>query len=555
MTLSRRQIDRAVQLRKRDKSLRQIGELLGIPHSTIARALQKRDTALQTNERIKARLRVSEEFRNALALSAPRREAPVTSWSVESIRQARDAQMRGDFKLPVKLAAAMRTDDAMFIAYHNRIAPHAAIATELRAAPGARGEPIKNKALSSCIVGRGVLQGICGTLADHGIAIGYIEQETNEDGTRVDFRLTEWPLEHVKYNESTEQLETRIRDGLPTEPIVHGNGRWVVFKKFNVKPWQQEACLLPGALLFAVHAESIKDWAAAANTHGQAKIIGELPEGWSLQDDDSGELTQEAQAFLAMMQDIVSGEVGAGIMPHGAKADFVSNGSTAWQVFTEIVNNREKAAARIYLGTDAILGSVGGAPGVDIAQLFGVATTKIQGDFTCIEQALRTGFFEPWTAINEGDSRYAPTLVYLLPDVDAAKKTAEYDENLTKLLARVKELKEQGMIVDQPVIDRLAKIYNVTPAPVLAPVAGKTPAIVPAPTDFAKAVRVKEVRAAGGLDPIGDPKIDNMFLPQFEAFLKSSGETAGGDAQPAQPTPPPAEPTAAPAPKASEGAT
>jgi hypothetical protein len=509
--------------------VRELSRGTRIPRTTLSR-ISKGGRAgpgtLVKLERFKERLRSSDEFKGAVAIAAPRRESPITSWSVESIRAARDAQLRGDFKMPVKLAAAMRTDDSLFIAYHNRIAPQAAIATELRAAPGARGEPIKNKAMTSCIVGRGTLQGICGTLADHGIAIGYIEKSVNDEGTRIDYRLTEWPLEHVKYNESTEQLETRVKDGGPTEIITHGDGRWVVFKKFAVKPWTQEACVLPGALMFAVHAESIKDWAAAANSHGQAKIVGELPEGVALQDDDTGQLTQEARAFLQMLQDMVSGEVGAGIRPAGAKTDFLSNGSTAWQVFSEIVNNREKAAARIYLGTDAILGSVGGAPGVDIAQLLGVATSKIQGDFTCIEQALRTGFYEPWCAENEGDSRYAPTLVYLLPDADAAKKTAEYDDNLTKLLARIKEMKEQGMVIDQDVIDRLAARYNVLPVPKLAPTVSK-PAITPAPTDFAKGIRVFELRAAGGLAPTGDPRSDNMFIPQFEAYLAKSGEAAG----------------------------
>jgi hypothetical protein len=489
-------------------------------------------------ERFKERLRNADEFRGAIAITAPRRESPITSWSLEMIRSARDAQLRGDFKLPVKLAAAMRTDDALFIAYHNRIAPQAAIATELRAAPGARGEPIRNKALTSCIVGRGTLQSICGTLADHGIAIGYIEKSVNDEGTRIDYRLTEWPLEHVKYNESTEQLETRTKDGSGPEIITHGDGRWVVFKKFAVKPWTQEACVLPGGMMFAIHTESIKDWAASANSHGQAKIVGELPEGVALQNDDTGELTQEARTFLQMLQDMASGAVGAGIRPAGAKTDFLSNGSTAWQVFSEIVNNREKAAARVYLGTDAILGSVGGAPGVDIAQLLGVATSKIQGDFQCIEQALRTGFYEPWCAENEGDSRYAPTLVYLLPDADAAKKSEEFDANLEKLLKRLGELKEQGMLITQKVIDRLCRVYNVEPELVqLAPTVAK-PAITPAPTDFAKGIRVFELRAAGGLPPTGNPKIDNMFIPQFEAYLSKSGEAAGEGTQPGGAPPP-----------------
>ncbi len=509
---------------------------------TVSRAMNTRNASQRTIvqlERIKDRLRTADEFKASRApLKAPRRQRSTLSWSLETIRAARDAQMRGDFQLPVALAKMMRTDDAIFVARNNRLAPQSAIATELVSAGGARGDAARRKAMSSCITPRTVLQGIAGDLADHGVAIGYIKQELNEEGTRTDFELTQWPLEHVKQNESTEQLETRV-DGGAREIIQHGNGRWIVFKKCANEPWTQEAAVLPGALIWAAHAEGLKDWVQASTSHGQAKIIGELPEGVALQDDD-GNLTPEAEAFLELLQDLVSGEVGAGLRPHATKTEFVSNGSNAWQVFMELIMNREKAAARVYLGTDAILGSVGGAPGVDIAQLFGVATTKIQGDFEAIEQGLNTGLFQPWAAVNEGDSRYAPRLRYLMPDPDASKHVEDFDARLEKLLKRAHELKAEGMAVEQPMIDRLCKTYNIDPPIMLAPVAGKTPAILPTPSGFESSIRVREMRAAGGLDPTGDPKIDEMFMPQFTKFLETSGETAGGVAQPGAPAPAPA---------------
>lgn len=496
-------------------------------------------------ERIRDRVRTADEFK-AQPMLAPRRDLPTLSWAVNTIREARDAQLRGDFKKPVALAKMMRTDDALFVAHHNRIAPQAAIATELVSAGGTRGDAVCKKAAVSCITPRSVLQSIVGTMADHGIAIGYIKQETNREGTRTDFELTEWPLEHVRWNPSTEQLETRQREGGAFEPIVHGDGRWIVFRKFAVEPWTREACVLPGALIWASHAEALKSWNAASKAHGRSQVIGEMPEGVALQD-EAGNLTPEAKAFLALLQEIVSGEAGAGIRPHGTETDFISNGSTAWQVFLELITNREKAAARIYLGTDAILGSVGGAPGVDIAQLFGVASTKIQGDFEALEQGLFTGLFQPWAAVNEGDSRYAPRLRYLMPDTDAQKETDNFDARLEKLNKRIGELKTNGMTVDQPLINRLCKVYGIDPPLQLAPTAGAKPAITLAPTDFAAVLRVDEARAAGGIPPLADATQGRMFLPQFKAFLEKSGEGAGENAtqQPGTGAPP----TRAPAPQ------
>jgi hypothetical protein len=348
------------------------------------------------------------------------------------------------------------------------------VQAKLTACSGTRGESVARKAASSVFVSRSTLEGIHGTLANHGIAIGYIEREPSDDGTRIDMKLTEWPLEHVRWNAAREVLETRVRDGL-TVDIIHGDGQWAVFRKFLKDPWTQEACVLPAALLWPAHANGIRDWAMTSASHGRAKIMGELPAGISLQVGANGALAPEAQAFLAMLQDMISGESGVGIRPAGAKTDFLANGSTAWQVFSELIMNREKAAARIYLGTDAILGSVGGAPGVDIATLFGVATTKVQGDFAAIEQALRTGLYEPWTAINFGDSRYAPSLVYQLPDPDASRKSEENGVKRLKLLEVIREMRAQKMVVDQKTIDTLAAELGVSPAPVLAALPTQTP--------------------------------------------------------------------------------
>ncbi len=454
--------DEIKTLRRQGVSWRAIGRRLNV----------SRDTAQRALSRIAERTRTAADFKTALSvvLEPPTRRPTIHCWDLPTIRQARDAQMRGDFSLPVQLAKAMRTDDALFVAYHNRIAPHMAVDVSCVPASGTRGEAVARKSKASVFAPRTTLQGLCGTLANHGVAIGYVKNEVDDAGTRIDFKLTEWPLEHVKYNSSTEQLETSTKGGQRVT-ITHGDGRWIVFRKTLVEPWTQEACILPGALVYAAHANGLRDWAATSASHGQAKIVGELPEGVSLQDTDG--LTPEAAAFLQMLQDIVSGEAGAGVRPAGSETDFLANGSNAWQVFTELVTNREKAAARIYLGTDGTLGTQGGAPGVDISALFGVATTKIQGDFLAIEQAINTGLYQPWCAVNEGDSRYAPSLKYEFSDPDAVRKGDEEYTKLDHLLNALDRMKNLGLVVNQETINQLCHTFSIRNPPKLAP----TPAL------------------------------------------------------------------------------
>lgn len=505
-------------------SVRTAARAVGVHHTTALRALAK----------IKDKVRTASEFKGLPDFTPPRRQAPSTCWSLEQIRNARDAQMRGDFKTPVQLAKIMATDDAIFTARRNRAAPQSCLATRLVPANGARGERVAAKAARSVHVSRKVMRTISTCLADHGIAIGYNDHEPSEDGTRVDFRLKSWPLQHVKWNEHLRVLETRVEGGGVVEPIIHGNGKWTIFAGHDEDPWAHDAAILPAAFVWGIHANGLTDWAAGSLSHGQAKIMGELPSGVALVNAD-GSLTSEAQAFLSMMQQIISGNSPVGIRPANSKTDFLANGSTAWQVFAELIMSREKAAARIYLGTDAILGSVGGAPGVDISALFAMATTIIQGDLEILESCLRTGVYEPWCAINEGDSSYAPTLRYNQPDPDAKAKSEENAGKLERFHAELERLKKNGFIVDQAVVDRVARTVGLDEAPKLAEASKAATTLTLAPTDIARVVRVREARErAAGLPPFGDER-DDMTISELEA--RGQAEAQASTPSPGGPPP------------------
>jgi hypothetical protein len=486
------------------------------PIASIARAEGvHRDTVYRA--RVPERVRKAEDFAAATPRRPPRRTRGGHCWSLEAIVSARDAQMSGDFGPAVRLAKAMRTDDAAFIAYHNRIAPQNSIAATLVPAGGARGEAVAKKAARSVIAPRATLAGIVGTLADHGIAIGHVDRDTNEEGTRVNMRMTEWPLEFVKWNASREVLETQVHNG-PRADIVHGDGEWIVFRKFDLDPWTQEACVLPGALVWASHAYALRDWNSTAKSHGLAKVIAILKEGLALAGED-GALAPDAQSVLDTIQDLAEGEAGSGIFPNATDVKVLFNGSNAWQVFDTLVGSREKAFARIYLGTDAILGSVGGAPGLDIEALFKVASGKIQGDFLALEEGLRTGLYEPWTAINEGDSSRAPSIKYELPDRDAELHSLDASGKLERLHAEIERRKKNGMTITQETVAELAKTFGVRAVPVLD---GKVSVQVP-PAELVKVISVDEARGLEGFAPIGG-EIGSAFVPTLDQALRTKAK-------------------------------
>jgi hypothetical protein len=434
-----------------------------VDRRTIERALAGHDVRSDTRRKLSRILADPAERKRPVW---PRPQLPSADWSIERIREARLAQLRGDFREPARLAEIMRTDDAMFVAYSNRIAPHSALSASLvPAADTVRAVAAQRSASRLVTVPRTVVAGVNGTLANHGVAFLVTDRTVSDDGTEVSYSVREWPIEHVRWDWTHERYVTRVRDGIEI-PIVHGDGTWAVVAKHGVRPFASDACLLPAAMVWATHAHGLLDWAATARAHGRASLLGMLGEGIPTHDSEDN-LTPEAKGLLTVMQDVASGD-GVGILPEGASAEFLHNGSSAWQVFDTLASSREKAAARIYLGTDGTLGSVGGAPGVDIATLFGVATTKLQGDLEAITSAIRSGVYVPWTVEMFGDERLAPRLEYALPDPDQERTREERHTGRIRLAEVIAGMREQRLDVTQEVVDRIAADLGVSPAPRLA---------------------------------------------------------------------------------------
>jgi hypothetical protein len=433
-------------------------------------------------------------------MAPPRSNGAVYAWTLEEIFNARDAQIRGQFSLPARLAVSMRTNAAIGVARRGRLAPQKCIKTEVVPAKGAGSGSIQNEAdaiygEAGVAVSAGTRADIEGCLVDHGVAFGFNTWTAREDGTRTDVVVSYWPIEHVRWDAHLRCYVTRVdpsvmpEDGAATigmgeVPIVHGDGRWIIFALSEDEPHKQDAALLDAAIVWATNAFANRDWAKSSVAHGNVKMIGTMPEGSALQDADGD--TPEATAMIALMRGMISGDDPAGLLPNGADAKFVGPVGTNYQVFSELVLSSERLAARIYLGTDGTLGSNGGAPGVDIGELFGVATTKVQGDLGAISRGLQTGSIEIWTAINFGSSEKAPTHRYMIPDADADADKASLGVRRQAFYADIDAAKKAGAVVDQVFVDAVAAQYDVEPftVKVVAPVA-PPPALLAAATALA----------------------------------------------------------------------
>ena len=493
----------------------------------VRRALDAETLAASKKARV---VRSASEFdvrQLAQIMRAPLNSSAAYSWSIEDIVKARDAQMVGRFRLPARLSESMGTDDALFTARGVRLAPVQGLDVVLEAAAGGKSDKIADEASAlfgptGIAISPETVTSIRRDLVEHGVAVGYNDWSPRADGSRVDVVHRAWPIEHVWWHEVAQCYVTTVRlldcdddpsrgdmvqpygQTVPLEPILHGNGRWVVYRKAETLPHRLDAALLPAALVWACHAFARRDWTKGSAAHGNAKVVGELPEGQALSDSE-GNLTTEAAAFLTLVADIASQDSPVGIRPPGSKVDYITNSSRAWEVWAQLLEMAERAAARIYLGTDGVLGAQGGAPGVDISELFGVATSKIQSDLVCVERAVQSGVIAPWCAVNFGDDTRAPLRRYVFPDPDLARVREDFAKRNAAFNADVTAYRANGFVVDQPLIDRVAELHGV-PAPQLPSVGAATATGSPIFAYHMQAgvVTVNEVRQQLGLPPLED---------------------------------------------------
>lgn len=482
----------------------------GLHTTTLSRILKGKPVGETSLVSLRAVAHARTAYGARTVVSPPGARGFINSWSLEDCRDARDAQLDGRFTAAAPLADALMCNPAIFAVAHNRVAPIGALKARF-VTRTARAQQLARKLAKHVSITRETLLSITHAAVLHGVAFAYIRRElASADGETVNYYVDPWPIRCVNYDPLRDIYYATNHDGTRID-ITPGDGTWVMFARRSEAPFRTDACLPAAALVFAAHTDAFRDWCAGSFSHGSAKVVGQLPEGVPMQDADGG-LTPDAETFLHMITGIASGEAGAGISPAGASVTVLSNTSTQWSVWSELTRALERLAARLFLGTDAVMGSTSDAPGVDASALFGVATTKTQGDVDMLTTALNEQVYRVWIAEHYGNVT-APQIEFALPDADSDKVV----EQKRKAYAALKEIvdahKTSGFELTQEVIDDICKELDIVP-PKLAQSADVVVPIQLAPTDLAKVVKVREARMSNGLPALGDER-DEMTITEF----------------------------------------
>lgn len=418
------------------------------------------------------RIRTRAEFdisRLARIEHSPLRPIGNIAWDIEAIKNARNAQLRGDFRISSRLADAMATDPGLFSSRLNRLAPMRGLPVVLEPAnQTARALRIAEE--GEALFGRkGVALQRDHTVSlhrryvDHGVSVGYNVWTPRSDGSRIDVELRVWPQEYLRWREWEHRYYALTVNGGEI-PVEHGDGRWVVFQQEKLSPWT-EGAIVPGSMLWADRAFAVRDRSNASRAHGSPKLVGEMPEGVALQTtDDSGNAvpTAEASAMLELLEMLFVHDLPFGLRPAGAKTELMISQSQAWQIWSEIIKANNADSDRIYLGQDGTTQNAGGNY-IKSERLFGVRNDLVESDIMVFAEAILTGTIEPWAALNFGDSRLAPARCWQMPDADEDARRTSIGEHQELFFRHVDSLLEQGYVVNQETVNFLAKTYGITP--------------------------------------------------------------------------------------------
>lgn len=369
-------------------------------------------------------------------------------WSVESVRAARDAQIRGDFRRSADLAEYAKTDPGIFKALLNRIAPHRGLPIEVEGT-GPEAAIAEARSLLTIAVPTDVNADAFEHVAQLGVAIEQVDWTPRADGSRIDPVVTPWPMRTVWWDAYTESLKTLTKGGT-IETITHGDGKWIVTKLHSAEPWQWGA-IKALSDSWAQRTYARRDRQLNSETHGEGKIIGTLPQDIEL-DSDMGRLYSE---WVAGLRNRRSG----GVKAHGYEVEMLEAVSQMWQIFKENITAIDKDIAGAYLGQDGSMVNEGGNY-IKTALLFGVRNDIVEGDLGARSSALNTGLLRPWSLLNFG-SDFALRMSWCFPDADQDARLDSYAKRDAAFNATIKAQRENNFEITQAWVDAVAARYQV----------------------------------------------------------------------------------------------
>jgi hypothetical protein len=316
--------------------------------------------------------------------------------------------------------------------------------------------------------GHGMRAYLEGELADFGLGFASITWAPTGGGGAVVPTIAPWPISAVDLVEG--RLMAMLADG-KREPIVPGDGRWIMIAASKHEPWMEGAirCISEP---FLSNTQARRDSDRLSEATGQNPVIGSLPA-------EEPQGSKNEVAFRGTLDGIATGKQVV-IKRDGYSVERLrSNGAEHVKIFESNFTVRHSDIAHAYLGQDgtAEKGSTGtyGA----VAVLDGVRDDIVIRDCMSLSEADEQVII-PYCWYNHGRTDIAPRSCYLVPDAAAeAKAKQEREETRSARKAFHEELASFGDGLTPEIVLAVAEEHRVNCSDAMAKALAKR-SVVPA---------------------------------------------------------------------------
>jgi hypothetical protein len=375
-------------------------------------------------------------------------------WTVDRIREHRDAHQAGRIFAGKRLCRFFRRDSNYVGALGQRVAPwlatnHVLVGGDERL----RLEVEPQIGLRGPMLTPPVLREMAEDLASCGLAVLQNVWRPRPDGSRWDVVCVPWDLEFVD-TDSFGRLYAITTEG--RIPIHHGDGKWIVARTVENHPYEHGA-VVPLALHIADRGHTIVDGANAKFAIGNPKMHATLPEKIGVQDPVGKSLEAAVAELWQGVRHIMT--------TAGTKLEKLEFSGGGYQLFPQSLKISKTDIFFALTGQDGSATNEGGSY-AKAQFLQGVLRDWVTADTQSGGTAFTTGLLQPYAAVNRGDSSLAPILGWPLPDPENAERLKALAVRILDYCTVVERYQQTGHVVTPQFARDLARVFEV-PAPEL----------------------------------------------------------------------------------------
>jgi phage gp29-like protein len=417
----------------------------------------------------------------------------IHTWNVGIVRSAVVGHMGGQFGQSAQLVDAMLADDRIQGATNGRI--KGVTKNDIVYEPSkivdnaelAKTVAEEIQSIHSEIFPESIIEDILKWVIHEGFSLNELVWKARRD--RWIPRLKPWHLAYTYYLLSERKYVALAVDG---QHVVQPNDpKWALYTPYGAYRGWIRGAVRSISIPWLIRQFALRDWARYSEVHGlpqkKAKVPAQAP-------------AEDKRRFFSAIKSLGSNASFMLPVPIGGgewDIELLEAKDTAWKGFQGLIEQCDKSITLTVRGTN-LTTEVQTGTGAATEAHRSEDSDYAKSDCLKLAEFMKTQVLRWYCLYNYGNADLAPTPVFQL-DTSDKKQEAETFKQVVSTMSELKVLGNQFDLV------AFAERFGIPLNQDYDPTATQPPAVVLAPTDVAKVVKVNEARLSTGLNDLTLP--------------------------------------------------